>query len=333
VANGHLYAALEHACPFDMVYERYSLWSFAGMEYARTQGIPGLLEVNSPLVEEQAEHRGLVNRERAEGVAAQVFGAATSLLAVSDEVAAYLETFQEARGRVHIVPNGVDPDRFPQGLAPSCPAAPGVFTVGFVGTLKPWHGLPDLVEAFHLLHRRQTTDDRRQISDLVVRRPSSVVHADASLRLLVVGDGPQREGLEAGLKARGLSSAARLTGAVDPAQVPGLLASMDVAVAPYSSASVYFSPLKVYEYMAAGLPVVAARAGQLAGLIDDGANGLLYEPGDTAALAAALDRLRLDPDLRARLGRAARDTVLQGHTWRAVAQRILSLAPLAALEL
>jgi glycosyltransferase involved in cell wall biosynthesis len=290
------------------VYERYSLWSFAGMEYARDTGVPGLLEVNAPLVEEQAAYRGLCDRAAAEQVAERVFAAAGALAAVSREVAAYLERFPAARGRVHVVPNGVDTDRFPPDLAPSLPADPGVFTVGFVGTLKPWHGLPMLVAAFDLLHRR---------------------HPDT--RLLVVGDGTERVVLEADLVARGLAGAAVLTGAVAPEYVPGLLASMDAAVAPYPDRpGFYFSPLKLYEYLAAGRAVVASRIGQAAEVIEHGANGLLVPPGDAAALAAALARLRGDPGLRARLGRLARMTVADRYTWDAVARRLLGVAGVPA---
>src|SRR6516165_1722652 len=65
-ANGEVRAILEQEGPFDLVYERYSLWSFAPMEYARDEGIPGLLEVNAPLIAEQQEHRILIDRPGAE---------------------------------------------------------------------------------------------------------------------------------------------------------------------------------------------------------------------------------------------------------------------------
>ncbi|HYP21353.1 MAG TPA: glycosyltransferase family 4 protein, partial [Chloroflexia bacterium] len=266
--------------------------------------IPGLLEVNAPLIEEQAEHRGLVHRELAEEVANRAFGAATALLAVSREVAAYLEAFPAAQGRVHVVPNGVNPARFEGVAGTRDRKEDGIFTVGFVGTLKPWHGLPALVEAFDFLYRHTQ-----------------------GVRLLIVGEGPERETMQAELERRGLLRHARFTGAVAPHEVPQLLAEMDVAVAPYPNrADFYFSPLKVYEYMAAGLPVVASRIGQLEDVIEHEANGLLCAPGDPIALAGALDRLRRDAALRARLGQEARRSVLRGHTWDSVAARILEIA-------
>src|SRR6266404_2831080 len=135
-ANEPLRLALEREGPFTLVYERYSLWSFAGMEYARQTATPGLLEVNAPLIEEQAEHRGLVDRAGAQRVAERVLRAATAVVAVSDEVAQYIESFPGAKGKAHVVPNGVNPDHFPAGLEGSMPAPPGTFTVGFVGTMK-----------------------------------------------------------------------------------------------------------------------------------------------------------------------------------------------------
>src|SRR6267378_7816376 len=92
-ANERLCAELKSDAPYTFVYERYSLWSFAAMEYARATSTPGLLEVNAPLIEEQAEHRVLVDRASAQQVAERVFSAATALIAVSQEVAAYLEVF------------------------------------------------------------------------------------------------------------------------------------------------------------------------------------------------------------------------------------------------
>jgi glycosyltransferase involved in cell wall biosynthesis len=302
--NNLLLQKLKECAAFDLVYERYSLWSYAAMEFARDSGVPGLMEVNAPLIEEQAHYRVLVDRAGAERAATRAFTAAMALLAVSDEVAAWLEGFPVARGKIHVVPNGVRPERFPDSLVPTKPAPKGVFTVGFVGTLKAWHGLAVLVEAFAGFH---------------ARFPQT--------RLLIVGDGPEREKISADLQARGLGDAALFTGAVAPEEVPGLLASMDVAVAPYPALEhFYFSPLKVYEYMAAGVPVVASAIGQLRDLIQPEVNGILVPPGDPGALAQAFERLIKEPSLRTRLGYEARKTVLAHYTWDAIVCRIMALA-------
>jgi glycosyltransferase involved in cell wall biosynthesis len=300
-ANHALREALVAGGPFDAVYERYALWSFAGMEYARDNGAAGLLEVNAPLIEEQAAHRGLVHREVAELVTDRVFTAASRLIAVSQPLGMSLPG--EARGRVRVIPNAIDPDRFPADVRPTRPMA-GTFTIGFLGGLRPWHGLSLLAEAF---------------ARLVARVPNS--------RLLVVGDGPERRAFESALASYWVRDLADLTGAVAPDEVPGLLASMDAAVAPYDPhPSFYFSPLKIYEYMAAGLPVVASRVGQIPETIRHGETGLLCPAGDAAAIAETLERLAHDPGLRTRLGKDARRLVLADHTWGAVAGRILALA-------
>jgi len=300
-ANVDLWRALGRLGPVDLVVERYALWSHAGTGFAAAHGVPALLEVNAPLVEEQAAHRGLVHRREAETVARRACAAATRLVAVSSGVAAWLREDVGTLTPVDVVPNGVDPARF---AAPTPVGAPRPFTVGFVGTLKPWHGLPALVEAFAALR---------------AARPDA--------RLRIVGDGPGRGALEEHLRARGLRDAADLVGAVAPAAVPAELRRMDAAVAPYPPLErFYFSPLKVVEAMAAGVPVVASAVGDLPALVRDGGEGLLVPPGDPAALAGALLRLAADPALRGRLGRAARARVLAEHTWNAVARRLLAHA-------
>ncbi|HEV8378372.1 MAG TPA: glycosyltransferase family 4 protein, partial [Tepidisphaeraceae bacterium] len=302
-ANEQVAAAVQNSGPYDIVYERYSLWSFAAMEFAASTSATAILEVNAPLVDEQADHRVLVDRAAAEAVARRVFSAADALIAVSPQLADYLNHEPAARGRVHVIPNGVNPRRFPDGLKPSFPNPARFFTVGFVGSMKPWHGLPSLIAAFDRIHQK---------------------HADT--RLLIVGNGKAKNELQTTLASRDLLSEVHFTGSVDADQIPGLLASMDVAVAPYPPMqNFYFSPLKVYEYMAGGRAIVASNIGMLSTLIEDGVNGLLCPPGDLDALAEAVARLKHDGDLRIRLGQAARQTVLNTYTWERVVGQTLAL--------
>jgi glycosyltransferase involved in cell wall biosynthesis len=304
-AGERIAAALEEKPDYDLVYERYSLWSAAGMEFASQRSIPGVLEVNAPLIDEQAAHRGLVDRKAAEALATRSFGAATVLSAVSHGVADYLEGFGVARERIHVIPNGVDPARFGAPLGEA--AGDGTFTVGFLGTLKPWHDLDTLAKAFRSLHA-----------------------GAQNARLLIVGDGPEREKLADRMSRWGIGDAVHFTGLVHPDEIPGWLARMDVGVAPYGQgAGFYFSPLKVLEYMAASLPTVASRIGELPEWIVPGQTGLLYEPGNADELCDALEQLRKAPALRADLGLQARGRVESEHTWAGVVSRVLAEAGLA----
>jgi glycosyltransferase involved in cell wall biosynthesis len=323
-ANAALHDALHKAVQqrgrFDIVYERYSLWSHAGMAFARANDAAGLLEVNAPLIEEQARHRTLPLPEQAERVARQVFADARALLAVSPGVADYLAGFDPARQRILVIDNGVDPARFASAACarrPWSPASGRPFRIGFLGTLKPWHGVDGLIDAFAQLVGMPAPG--------VAKGPAGGAALDAELQ--IIGDGPQREALALHAAERGVAARVRLVGALPPAEVPAALAALDVGVAPYpSSQGFYFSPLKLFEYLAAGLPVLTTDVGHLRSLVGDGIDALVVPPDDPAALARALHRLALDPALAARLGSAARQRALQHCSWDAVAGRILALA-------
>jgi glycosyltransferase involved in cell wall biosynthesis len=122
----------------------------------------------------------------------------------------------------------------------------------------------------------------------------------------------------------GLQDAVMMAGAVEHRHVPEMLAIASVAVAPNIS---FFnghggSPLKIYEYMAAGKAVVATRTGQVAEVIQDGLNGVLVEAGDKLGLADAIIALLNDPILRDRLGRQARRQAVEHHSWKQYARQL-----------
>lgn len=303
-ANDALAQKLAEHGPYDLIYERQSLWSAAGMTAARAWGVPGLLEVNAPLLEETARFRTLVDAVAAERQVRRAFADATALLAVSGGVAGYLEGFVEARGKVQIVHNGVDPTRFRPAVRRRVATDP--FTIGFLGGLRPWHGLDGLIDATHLL-----------------------VERGLPVRLLIVGKGPEREALEERAKRLGIAERLVWTGVVREEAVPGELAAMDIALAPYPALEgFYFSPLKLFEYMAAGLPIVTTAVGDLPRLVEHGRSGWLVPPDDPQALADGIARLAGDPALCRKLGAAARQTAVERHSWAATAERILEIAGL-----
>jgi glycosyltransferase involved in cell wall biosynthesis len=120
----------------------------------------------------------------------------------------------------------------------------------------------------------------------------------------------------------GIAESVTFTGAVSHDRVPELLRAMDVAVAPFRRMEgFYFSPIKLFEYMASGTCVIASRLGQISQVIEDGSSGLLCEPDDISDLHAKLQRVRQSVDLRERLANRALRVVRQHHTWRHAAER------------
>lgn len=306
-SNQQLAEALQQRGPFDLVYERYSLWSYAALEYASRQGWKTVLEVNAPLIEEQRNYRQMVAEEKASQVLRRLMVSAAVIIAVSPGVKAYLNDFFPSAENIHVIANGVDSQRFTPAVRQSLSSVPqDAVVIGFLGTLKPWHGVDTLIAAFAQLHSQ---------------RPHT--------RLLIVGDGPEKARLSEQVADTRLLADVIFTGRVEPAGVPQWLALMDIAVAPYPElAGFYFSPLKIYEYMASGLPVVASRVGHLAEVISHDETGLLVAPDKPAELARTLQQLVDDPAWRKRLGEAASQHVLHCHSWLAVVDEILRLVGL-----
>ncbi|HEX8051928.1 MAG TPA: glycosyltransferase [Thermoleophilaceae bacterium] len=182
---------------------------------------------------------------------------------------------------VVFVPNGIDalPDGDGARVRSELGIEPGAPVIGAVAVLRPQ-------KALHLL----------------VRAAAELVREHPGLRVLIAGDGPEREALEALVRELGLEGVVTLLGL--RRDVPDLLAALDVAVV---SSDFEGTPLAVLEYMDAGLPVVATRVGGLSDLIEHGRHGLLVDPGDAGVLAQAIGTLLRDPERARELGARGRE--------------------------
>ncbi len=290
--------------PHQLIYERYSLWSDVGARLAAANQLPFVLEVNAPLREEAARYRQLMDPSRALQVEWRQFQAATAIAVVSEPLREYVIRQGAARDRVHVLPNGVDPAHFHPavrgGRVRHRHGLGGKIVVGFAGRARPWHDLPTLLRAF----RQLWVDDPRY-------------------HLLLVGQMPEE--LLDRLAVLGLDEAVTLTGPVPHQQVPEHLAAMDVAVSPHADQEeFYFSPLKLYEYLACGVPTVAANLGQSAQLLRDGRSGLLYPAGDAEALARCIRWLVAHPARARQLAWQGAVRILEEHTWQGNARQVLS---------
>jgi glycosyltransferase involved in cell wall biosynthesis len=175
--------------------------------------------------------------------------------------------------------------------------------VGYVGSFQPWHDLGGLLVAF---------------GELAGREPD--------LHLVLVGKGPKRRAIEARVEELGLEARVTFTGNVPHDLVPEYLAAMDISVVPWKpDEDFFFSPMKLFESMAAGTATIAAALGDIPRVVAHGSNGLLYDPSDPSSLRAALAELISKPGLQAELAEAARITA-SGYTWGGVAEKVEELA-------
>jgi glycosyltransferase involved in cell wall biosynthesis len=209
-----------------------------------------------------------------------------------------------ARSRVAVVPDGT---RIPSSgtghAAGASPPGSSPCTVGYAGHLYAWKGVDVLLEAI------------AQVADV---------------RCLVAGGHPKEPDLARlrALAARlGIESRVTFTGLVSPSEVPDVLARAHVLALPNPSSAISThatSPLKLFEYMAAGKAIVASNLPAIREVLTHEVNALLVTPGDPGALAAAITRLAGDPALREALGAAARAGVAE-YSWDRRAERLEAL--------
>jgi glycosyltransferase involved in cell wall biosynthesis len=286
------------------VWQRHELFHTAGPRLARELGVPSVVFVPAPLVW-QAREWGVQRpgwsrwTERA-GEQAPLRHADV-VACGSEAVAVEIRRLGIDDRRIVITPTGVDPELFASPVDRTAVRGrlglEGRFVAGWVGSFRKFHALDQAVDALAGLDRAT---------------------------LLLVGDGPERARVEQLARARGVD--VRATGTVAHDEIPAHLAAMDVAlVVAAPDRSFHYSPLKLGEYLSAGIPVIAPRAGELPAQLHDDVDALLVPAGDRAALNAALRRLRDEPATRERLARGAR-AAADHWSWDRSVARALSAA-------
>ena len=283
----------------DVIMERYYNFGGEAILHARRLGATAVLEVNAPVIDHPGSTKALLDRallvRPLQRWRERLCAAADIIVTPS---AAILPPGTPA-GRILELEWGADPVRFHPGASGSLPFTPPPCTVAvFAGAFRSWHGAIGLARAVRLLRER----GRRDIG------------------ALFIGDGPELPRVRA--EAAGLDLVV-FTGPLPHDLMPAALATAHIGVAPFDldaheplSLGFYWSPLKIYEYMATGLPVVAPAVARIPQLVSHEHEGILYDPATPGALAAALERLT-DAALRERLGAAARSRAERDYSWEA----------------
>lgn len=287
----------------DIIYERYNLFYIAGALLARRHRLPFLVEVNAPLADERAQFGNLALHGLARWSEAFVWRSATNVLPVTEVLARHVAAAEVPAERIVVISNGINPEEFSQAQPSNAEEKPEL-VLGFVGFVRPWHGVDAVVRAI--------ADWRGQ----------------PRLSLVVVGEGSVRQELEELAADLGVSEQVRFTGLADRQDVFRHIETFDIALQP--AAVAYACPLKILEYMAAGRAIVAPDQPNLRELLDNGRTALLFDPTREPAGEAmrdAVQRLARDPALRARLGAAAQAEIARRDlTWVGNARRIVGLA-------
>jgi glycosyltransferase involved in cell wall biosynthesis len=289
----------------DVVIERYYNFGGEGMLAAKNVGALAVLEVNAPVVDHPGSLKGIVDRALiCEPMRRwrdwQCRHADVIVTPSAKIIPAYVPASKILRTEW-----GADTERFRPGATGRIPFTrnDGDVVAVFSGAFRAWHGAIHLVEAIRRLRARGRRD----------------------VRAVFVGDGPELPRVRAA--AAGLDGIT-LIGAVPHEDVPAILAAADIGVAPFDVAShpslaheFHWSPLKIFEYMASGLPVVAPRIARLADIVSHGNEGLLYDAANPEALADALESLA-SPAVRQPLGAAARAHAVSEFSWSSHCRRL-----------
>lgn len=269
----------------DALYERLALPSTAGSRAAARLGIPHLIDLDQPLLAESRRCRpGQGGPDGTARLEREVLARAERVFTVSSPLA--MHALRCGARRVEVFPGAVAIERHPpRRRSGDRPVAV------FAGRVRPWHGIETVVAAWRLL-------------------------GEAAPVLVIAGEAGEAADLLEGVGAV-------LLGPIPHRQVPAVLAEADIGLAPYArDAPLHLSPLKLFEYMGAGLASVAGELPATHELVS-AEQALLVPRGDPEALAAAVAGLTVDAPLRERLGRTARALVAGAHTWRHRARRLM----------
>jgi glycosyltransferase involved in cell wall biosynthesis len=294
VASWRLVKYFKQSGRVDFIYERYSLFMFAGVLIARLKKIPIILEVNDSSTVERVRH--VFFKKLATAIEGWVFRKADGLVFVSGVFRDRIVQAHKNVAPTIITPNAANINKFSYTPEQRDQARvrwklSNKVVCGYLGAFVPWHAIDKFVYA---------------IADQLKQNPNLV--------LLLVGDGATYPEVEKFVNDHGLASQVIMTGRVPHDDVPGLLAAMDMAILP--SAGDYTSPVKLFEFMACGIAPIAPDFLPIREVLKEGETGWTFTAGNlNRAVEMVLTKSQNIDELK-KVGAAARAYIAAERQWR-----------------
>ncbi|MFT3893202.1 MAG: glycosyltransferase family 4 protein [Anaerolineales bacterium] len=287
----------------DVAFERNSLYNIGVARACKKLHIPYVIFFDADQIAELdymgTPLKGLL-RWHAQNLLRENLAAAKRIVCVSEPSKKHLmDAWNVPAEKIKVLSNAVDIHRFrpDPDLRTQTRASLSLTShplVVFVGSFYQWHDIATLLDSFAV-----------------------VLKSNPDARLVLVGDGTEREKMMQRAADLKIADVVTFTGFVTYAEVSRYVNAADIAVVPMPAMKqeMWLSPMKLFEYMASGKAVIASAMGQIVNVIRDGENGLLVPAGDVQVLANAINRLTDEPELREKLGKQAREDAVQNHSW------------------
>jgi glycosyltransferase involved in cell wall biosynthesis len=285
------------------IYERYSLFMFSTVAMARLRGVPVILEVNDSAAAPRV--RGLFFLRLALIVEAWTFRNANGLIFISTDFKDICHKQYQVLSPSIVSHNAANIVDFtsPPGQRELMRRKYGLensLVCGYLGAFIVWHQI-----------------------DLFVQKIADRLDERKDLKFLLVGDGATYEAIREFVRTRKLESRIILVGRVPHSEVAGILSAMDFAVLP--AAADYSSPVKLFEFMAAGIPAVAPDYSPVREILIDGENGWLFSQGNISAAVETVFSVSRDALKLKRVGATARDYIARERQWTNNIDQLLDL--------
>jgi glycosyltransferase involved in cell wall biosynthesis len=290
----------------DFIYERYCRSNFGGVLAARHFRVPHVLEVNTPYAVELKLYVGGTHHWLDQRLESFTFRKVDRIATVSTALKNYVTEQGVPAERVIVTPNAISPSVLPDvdkiGARRELGLPSDRLIIGFAGSMRKWHGIDFLLEAWPLIRSECPGDPF----------------------LLLVGDGELRTQVEQQIRQHGWEDGVRLVPTVPHSEIFRWMMAMDIGLMPDSN--FYGSPMKVFEYMAMQTVACAPRLGPLEEIIENRKTGMLFQQRDLSSFVQAIRELADSSELRNRIAISSRQYVLTNHRWIDNANKVVKFA-------